>query len=168
MNPRHADNMRCGGSTLVEAVVAIGVLAVVVPVVFGALAESGNSGLASQAETRSAWIIPACLDEIRGSREGRPRYFTPTVAGQQFPPDGEVWALAFAADGTPVGKLPTQQYQQGVRELNGARIRYIASMKSAKLPAGSAPMMRVDISLEYPAVRSSTKRDKLDFHTRIP
>ena len=158
------------GSSLIEAVIAVGVLAVAIPLVFGALAESGKSGFASQAETRSTWIIPACMDEVRASREGRPQYFTSTVTGQTFPPSGEIWVLAFAADGKPIGKLTKGLYESGTRELNGESVRYIAKLSSAAAtaPSGTTPMLRVDISLEYPASQKAAKRGKLDFHTRIP
>ena len=78
------------GVTLVESVIAVGVLAVAVPLVFGALAQAGKSGFSSQAETRSTWMIPACLDEIQASRAGRPQYFTATTSGQPFPPAGDI------------------------------------------------------------------------------
>lgn len=170
MTPQPPAITRRQGSSLIEAVIAIGVLAVAIPLVFGALAESGKSGFASQAETRSTWIIPACMDEVRASREGRPQYFTPTVTGQTFPPSGAVWALAFAADGKPIGKLSKALYESGTRELNGKSVRYIAKLSSAAVtaPSGTTPMLRVDISLEYPASQKAVKRGKLDFHTRIP
>jgi Tfp pilus assembly protein PilV len=69
------------GATLIEAVIAIGVLAVAIPLVYGALAEGGKSGLSSQAETRSTWMIPACIDEIHASRQGRSLYFSATAIG---------------------------------------------------------------------------------------
>jgi type II secretory pathway pseudopilin PulG len=158
------------GATLIEAVIAIGVLAVAIPLVFGALAEGGKSGVSAQAETRSTWIIPACMDEIRASREGRPLFFTPTTAGQTFPPGGDAWALAFSADGKPIGKLSKALYEQGTKELNGKPVRYIAAMSSTTATAkpGTTPMLKVHISLEYPAAAKSSKRNKLDFHTRIP
>jgi type II secretory pathway pseudopilin PulG len=170
MNPTPSNHSCPGGSTLIEAIIAVGVLAVAIPMVFGALAESGKSGLVSQAETRSTWIIPACMDEIRASREGRPQYFTSTVTGQAFPPAGEVWVLAFSADGKPIGPLDKMLYQSGVRELNGKTVRYIAAMSAFEegSRAGVTPMLRVDISLEFPAIGKAERRDKLDFHTRIP
>lgn len=158
------------GVTLIESVIAIGVLAVAIPMVFGALAESGKSGMAAQAETRSTWIIPVCMDEIRASREGLPQYFTATGTGQAFPPAGEVWALAFTADGKPIGRLDKSLYQSGARELDGKAIRYITAMSATveNPQTGTTPMLRVDISLEYPATVKAEKRETLDFHTRIP
>ena len=170
MKPHFCQRSFPRGVSLIEAVIAIGVLAVAIPLVFAALAESGNSGLASQAETRSTWMVPACMDEIRASRDGRPRFFTATTTGQAFPPAGEVWALAFGSDGKPIGKLSKALYEKGVRELDGTSVRCIASVTSSELPAkaGSIPMLQVGIFLEYPAASPQVKRRKIDFHTRIP
>ena len=155
------------GVTLVEAVIAVGVLAVAVPLVFGALAEAGKSGFSSQAETRSTWMVPACMDEIQASRDGRPQYFTATITGQAFPPAGDVWALGFSAEGKPVGKLSKALY---AKELDGKPILYIAVMSAgnATLTSGGQTMLRARISIEYPAAAPVAKRSKLDFHTRIP
>ncbi len=153
------------GATLVEAVIAVGVLAVAVPLVFGAIAEAGKSGFSSAAETRSTWIVPACMEEIRASREGRPLFFNATTPGQPIPPAGEVWSLGFSADGKPVGRLPTAMHEQGAKELNGVPIRYIAVISAQ--PAATA-LLKTRISIEYPASVPEEKRSKLDFHTCIP
>ena len=49
------------GSSLIETVIAMGTLAIAIPLVFGAIAESGKSSMSSEAETRSTWIIPTCM-----------------------------------------------------------------------------------------------------------
>jgi hypothetical protein len=154
----------------VEAVIAVGVLAVAIPIVFGTLAESGKSGLAAQAETRSAWIVPVCMDEIRASRVGRSQYFPPTLTGQTFPSAGEVWALAFTPDGKAIGKLTQSSYDAGVSLMDEKKVGYIAIMSASEVnsPPESKPMLRVDIILEYPAARNALKRKKLNFNTRIP
>ncbi|MCU0749942.1 MAG: hypothetical protein MUF13_10405 [Akkermansiaceae bacterium] len=105
MNISSSTKARRSGATLVEAVIAVGVLAVAIPLVFGTIAESGKSGVSAQAETRSTWMIPVCMQEIQDSRDGKPRYFTATTIGQAFPPAGQVWALAFNQEGRPVGKI---------------------------------------------------------------
>jgi len=170
MNPEYVMCPGRRGSVLMEAIIAVTVLAVAIPMVFGALAESGKSGLAIKAETRSAWIVSACVDEIHASRGGQPQYFTSTEMGQPFPPLGEVWALAFSVDGKPIGKLSKDLYDAGSRELDGKRIAYIAVMSADATTSQSETlqMLRVDIAIEYPAASNATQRAKLDFHTRIP
>lgn len=150
----------------------MGVLAVAIPLVFGSLAESGKSGLSARAETRSTWIIPACVEEIRASRAGWPQYFTASTVGHPFPPAGEVWSLAFSPEGRPLGKISKAFYDTGMREINGQRIGYLTAL-SAIIPApsppdGSVPMLRARISLEYPPGAPAAKREKLNFYTRIP
>ncbi len=165
-----ARTWRDRGSSLIETVIAMGVLAVAIPLVFGALAESGKSGMSSEAETRGVWMVPACMEEIRASREGRPRFFAPTAVNQSFPPDGEVWALAFSPEGKPIGKLAKAVYDKGTGQLNGRALGYIAALSSsaASATSGATPMLRARISIEYPAAAPVGKRRKLDFYTRIP
>jgi len=164
-----------GGSSLIEVVIAIGVMAVAVPLVFGALAESGKSGMSAEAETRSAWMVPICMDEIRASREGRSEYFTPTVTGQVFPPASEVWALAFSPEGKPLGKVSKADYDKGIKEskdLNGVKVKvqYLTVMSSVvpKTQTGPTPMLTAKITVEYPSGAPAARRQKLDFFTRIP
>ena len=149
----------------------MGVLAVAIPLVFAALAESGKSGMSARAETRSTWIIPACLSEIRASRAGRPQYFSATTTGQQIPAGGELWALAFSPEGRPIGKISQALYTRGLRELDGQTIGYIATLSATTaMPAITEPvsLLRARISLEYPPSAPATKRQKLDFFSRIP
>lgn len=158
------------GSSLVESSVAIGVLALAVPLVFGTIAEAGKSGASSDAETRSAWIIPTCLREIEDSRNGRPRYFTSTAIGETFPPDQEVWAIAFSNEGSAVDKVTKTQYEQGIRSLNGKAIGYLAKL-CASTPDDETEnhgTLGLRITLEYPASAPAAKRRTLNFHSRIP
>ena len=170
MKPANSNSHVRRGTTLVEAAIATGVLAVAIPLVCGVLAEAGKSTFASQADSRSTWIIPACIAEIRASRDARSRYLTPTSAGQVFPPPGEIWALAFSADGKLLGIIPAKLYANGTRESDGQPVRFIASMSATPAPSDAAdtPLLPVHISLEFPAAAPANKRRKLDFHTLMP
>lgn len=161
---------RARGSSLIETVIAMGVLAVAIPLVFGALAESGKSGLSSEAETRSTWMVPACMEEIRASREGRPQFFTSTTVGETFPPAGDVWALAFSPEGKPIGRVNQSIYDKGTKEVAGKPVRYLTSLvaKAPTTNSGATPMMSLQLTVEYPASSPAAKRQKLEFYTRIP
>lgn len=158
------------GVTLVESLIAIGVLAVAIPLVFGAIAESGKSGMSAQAETRATWIVPVCMEEIRASREGKPEFFTSSKVGESIPPSGQVWALGFSPDGKPVGKVDKDAYEQGTREMGGQTLLYIASIQTVEssTSSGNKPMFTVRVSVEYPAAAPKEKRQSLHFHSRIP
>jgi hypothetical protein len=158
------------GATLIEAVIAIGVLAVAIPMVFGAMAEGGKSGMSSKAEAHSTWIVPLCMAEIQSSRAGRSRNFPRTLVGEVFPPAGEVWVLGFSAKGQLVGKVAKADYEAGVGKVDGKTIHYLASI-SATVPAvstGATRMLTTKVSLEYPAAAPWEKRQKLNFYSRIP
>lgn len=155
------------GSTLVESSIAMGLLAVAVPLVFGSMAEAGKSGASAEAETRSVWVIPACLDEIKNSRAGKPQYFAATETGQAFPPENEIWALAFSTEGSCMGKISIAQYENGIKEFNGKRISHLAKI-NAKMSQEINGMLELCITLEYPAIAPAGKRRTLDFHSQIP
>lgn len=158
------------GASLLEAVIAIGVLAMAVPLVFGVLSEAGKCELAARAETASIWMVDACLDEIRASRDGCPQYLAPTAIGQAFPPPGEVWALAFSREGQALGSLSKDRYEHGTKDANDKPARYVAALASAMAPAkpGMPPLLRVHISLEYPAATPAVQRHKIDYYTHLP
>ena len=122
------------GASLIETVIAMGVLAVAIPLVFGALAESGKSTQSSEAETRSTWIIPACMEEIHASRSGRSQFFPTTLANEPFPALGDVWALAFSGEGKPVGKIPKADYDKGTRDIHRAQGHDVADGLAIDFP----------------------------------
>lgn len=159
---------RCGFS-LIETAIALAVLVAAVPMVFLALGEAGKSAMASEAESRGTWIVPICLEEIRGSREGRSRWFSSTAMGDSIPPDGELWALAFSASAKVVGVISEESYDAGVTRMDHQTIRYIATMKSTLRDSDFHPGLRiVCITLEYPAAAPIGRREKFEYHTLIP
>jgi hypothetical protein len=163
------------GTSLIEAVLATSVLAVAVPLVFGAFAESGKTGIAAEAETRSIWIVPRCMEEIQASREGKSQFFETTTVGEPIPSAGGVWAIAFSQDGNVIGKLDQGAYQKGLTVLDGKPIRYIAALSASRPEEVSTPaatpaadMLITRVSLEYPASSSAARRQKVDFYSQTP
>jgi type II secretory pathway pseudopilin PulG len=170
MNISRSPDFLNRGISLIEAVIAMSVLAVVIPLVFGALAVSGKSAVSAEAETRSSWVIPICMDELMASRGGFSRYFPHTASQEAFPEKGNVWALGFSPEGKLLGKLDKSIYDKGTITLDGQTIRYIVTLSSTNETTTTrvkSPMW-VKITMEYPAGFPSTRRQKLDFYTHIP
>lgn len=155
---------------MAEVVMALAVLAVAIPLTFTTLAAASRTGVPSSAETRCLSMVPICLDEIQASRNGCPQYFTSTSVGQSFPPEGDLWALAFSGDGRVIGKVNQRLYETGGKMIEGESMRYIATMMAyaSKMQTSDAPIMNVRISIEYPASEPSSQRRKIDFFTRLP
>jgi len=157
-------------ASLIEALLAMGVLAVALPLVFAVLARSGQSAAAAQAETRCGWIIPACLDEIEAAREGNARFLPKLTRGQPFPAADQVLALAFAGDGRTLGCVARKDYLTGIDRLAGEPVRYVVSIHAQPAPdqPNTHAMLNLRLTLECPSAAPLAKRRKLDFHTRIP
>ncbi len=166
--PRYS-NKRNSGSTLIEAVLAICVLAVAIPLTFGAMAEAGKNGASAMAETRSTWMIDACVEEVRAIRSGCSTHFDPIPPGQAFPTVGGLLALGFSNEGKPAAGISKSQYDQGVHIADGQPVRYIATLSTNPPDAADpSPLLKLRITIEYPASAPAGKRRIIDFHSRIP
>ena len=166
------------GASLVEAMIAVGVLAVAIPLVFGALAEAGRSGEQSGTDSRSTAILAECMGCVGRIRAQKPGWFEPAAAGVPFPPSGTVWALAFAEDGHLIGRVEKTDYENGLRELNGQSVRYLATLRATASPATVATgslaaneaviqPLRLAISLEHPATAAASRRKVQVFHSLL-
>lgn len=158
------------GSSLIEVMIAMGVLAVAVPLVLGTMVQTGGSNLSAQAETRSSWIVQSCFEELQYAMRGQSQYLDPLKPGENFGTDTPL-ALGFSAEGGVLGKVNGISYSGGITDLERKPVRYIAVMSGErkKNEAGEETKgLEVKITLEYPAGAPSTKRQKIDFHTRIP
>lgn len=163
---KHATRRR-SGVTLMETVLALGVLAAAVPMVFLTLGESGKGGMDAAVETRAAWVVPRCVGEIQASRAGKSELLAKSDAGKAFPPNGETWALVFAEDGELLGRAKPEEYQNGLRDqLAGKRAVFLASLTS-RVETTAAPL-HATVTIEYPAAAPAVRRMKLPFHTRLP
>jgi hypothetical protein len=172
-----APGRKCGAS-LVEVLLAVGVLAVAMPLVWGAIAESGRSGVDAVCDARSGTILTECFSAIARARAESPGWFEPSPPGHSFPPQGDVWALAFGEDGRVVGRVTKSQYDSGLRRLHGAKVRIIAAVSAEKdmgliSPNGSAPgtppavPLRLTVTVEHPAVAPLPSRVVTEFYSLL-
>lgn len=169
MKSTRENGVRHGGFSLLETVIALGVLAVSVPLVFLALEQGGRSGMASAADTRGGRMVEVCMEEVRASREGRARWFSNAEPGSSIPPDDEFRALAFSNEGRVMGKITVGQWTDGVTRLDGKPVRYLARIDSEPHVSTGLPDMRnLRVTVEDPAAAPEGKRGKSEFHTLVP
>ena len=170
MKTRRPERGLRAGSSLIEVLIAMGVLAVVLPLVFAVLARAGQSCAASQAETRCVAILPFCMNEIEAAQQGNACFLPPLTRGVTIPATGACLALAFTKDGRAIGCVEPKTYRAGVHQLANEPIRFLASFHTE--PAPTRPnipaMLTLRITLEYPAAVPLEMRRHLDFFTCIP
>ncbi len=152
------------GVSLLETVIAVGVIAVAVPLALSAIGGAGVAGVSARAETRAPGIAEWCRIELEAARRGESEELPAITADQAFPAGGEVLALGFDREGGLLGRIESDDYQQGVERIGEADVFYIASLSGR--PDDSGVVVTVDI--EYPAVRPAERRDSVAFHTILP
>lgn len=169
MKASHEKTSGGRGFSLLETVIALGVLAVSTPLAFLALEQGDRSGMASAGDSRSGRMAAVCLEEVRASRDGRAQWWANTRPGDPIPPDGGFWALAFSEDGRVMGTVDAGQWATGVARLDGQRVRYLAGITSEPYEmSGNAEMRNVCIRVEEAATAPEEKRVKIEFHTLVP
>lgn len=132
---------------LLETVLAVAVMAVIVPVAMMAMGEACKGEQEVRAETLGLWAVPACLDEWKAI--GKPR------------------ALALAGDGTVLGPLSELKYGMGLSEVEGRRVAYLCGIEEAVAVVDERGLRKIRLSLEYPAVAPVADRRRIEFHTRM-
>lgn len=151
---------RASGVSLIEAVIAIGVLAVAIPLAFAAIVKAGEVGGNARAETRAPLIAEFVRTELELARRGESEVFERVEPDQPM----AVKALGFAPDGNYLGTLEGADYSGGRRKLDDKEIGFIVAVSGEPEDRG----LLVTVKVEHPAVRSSTDRSAVAFHTLLP
>ena len=157
------------GVSLVETMVAIGVLAVVGPLAVAALLKSSEGGASARAETRSPAIVERCLSELKTARDGTSEFLPKLQPGMSFGMDG-VLCLAFSGDGTLLGSVGEGGYNKGNGKVSNQDAVYLAVLEGEleNQRSGYPPLLTVNIRVEYPAIAPKDKRNRMQFHTKLP
>jgi hypothetical protein len=157
------------GVSLVETMVAIGVLALVGPLAVAALLKSGEGGAAARAETRSAVIVEQCLAELKNARSGGSQHLPALQPGMAFG-GNEVLCLAFGRDGSLIGRVSGAEYDAGHGRSGNQDVSYLARLEGSldSQRTGYPPLLTVTLSIEYPAVAPGDRRRRMEFHTKLP
>jgi hypothetical protein len=157
------------GVSLVEAMVSIGVLAIVSPLALAALLRAGEGGNASRAETRAPVIVESCMEELEIARKGMSEHLPTLQQGQEFG-GTDVICLAFRGDGTLLGKVDAGAYDSGAGKVAGGDAVFLARLygEADESRIGFPAMLNIGITIEHPAVAPANKRRAMEFHTKLP
>ncbi len=131
-----------------EAVLAVAVLAAVLPWVMLAVAQSLDTGAEVRVEQVAMRVVPACLDEwSRGDR-------LPSV-------------YAIGMEGQVLGVVDPDSDARGVAEWNGRRLLALCRVgfSGELVRPGAGSLQRVSVGLDYPACAAARHRRHLVFHT---
>lgn len=155
------------GMTLAEVVIAIGVVAFVIPIILMATGSANGSRLGAEADTRSAWlarevqreIISAWAEPALTSVMGAALTF-PVFASEAAPEilaydsEGTFLAKGTAQDLTAPSKIPRAAYLVAVHGV---------AHRPPNLAAGSNSLSLLTIRILHPAKAAPTKRSDLRY-----
>ncbi|MBB5349902.1 Tfp pilus assembly protein FimT [Haloferula luteola] len=153
------------GVSLVETVVAVAVLAVAIPLSLAAMTKAGDETRVARAETRAPAIAEYVKMELEQARSG-----TSAVYGKldEFPVLSEgsgAKPLGFSRDGSLIGPLGDDEYENGVRPTAGQEEVYFVALATTRTTERGT---LVTVKIAHPAIRAAKKRKEVSFHTLLP
>ena len=155
------------GMSLMEVVIAIGIVAFVIPLLLTMTASSGDSIRSSEADTRSAWLARKAQREVlsKWAEPERESVITDSLAFPAFSSEAEPLILAFDAAGEFISKGTAQDLSasSGI-----PRASYLVSLYAeAYTPPGataSASLSMLRIRVLHPAKSAPAKRSQYRYN----
>jgi type II secretory pathway pseudopilin PulG len=159
------------GLTLMEAVVALGVIAVAVPLILGATSVSARTRTNAETDTRSAWLARTVQKELTDSWRDLPTPMFPTKP--PFPTVGTVTApevLLFDRDSNYLGRGSSSDYTDGTRNDKAVYLvsLYATGQAPANLNTSDNSLSRVQITVAHYARAPLGKRNTFSYIILIP
>lgn len=159
------------GLTLMEAVVAIGVVAVAVPLILAATSVSAKTRMAAENETRASWIAQQVFRQLTESWQNlkspafpiKPNF--PTFQSATAP-----MILLYNSDGALLGQGTALDFEKGSSNPQSVYLVsvYGIGQKASNLQSGDENLSRVTISVENSARAPKAKRSASYFTLLIP
>lgn len=159
------------GLTLMEAVVALGVIAVAVPLILSATAVSTRTRMNAETDTRSAWLARTVQQELTSAWRDLPSALfpvKPTFPNLGSPTAPEV--LLFDADGQFLARGTADDFLNGVRNNRAVYLVSLHAQKQnpANLTSNEDLLSRVQITIAHPAQGPRPKRVSSTYTVLIP
>lgn len=152
------------GFSLMEVVIAVGVLAVAIPVVMAMLVTGNRSSRVATDETQAALIVRSVMQEVRSARDGRGALVEGTLPWPDFPSGGQRLVFSVDQEGRLAEQLEAGDYAAGVRD---GEVKYLVSVAGALHPLEGQPdldvLSKVVVSVEGPPAAKPEDRRKFEY-----
>ena len=158
------------GLTLMETVIAVGVIAVAVPLILAATSGGVQSRLQAEADTRAAWIAKAVRRDLLDAWAGLPGPW-PSGITPSFPAFGSNSSPLVLLYNSEGAFLETGSPTDLTQRASNPAARYVIALHGtpampSALPSGStsaAPLSLIHLRIHHPANSPGSKRQILDF-----
>lgn len=163
--------LRHRGLTLMEAVVALGVIAVAVPLVLSATAVSTRTRIHAETDTRSAWLARTVQRELTDAWRTLPSVmFTPAPSFPNFASATEPEVLLFDAEGRFLVRGTSNDYLNGSRNASAVYMVSVHSQRQspANITTTENLLARVQITVAHNAKAPLPKRMPCSYTVLIP
>lgn len=152
------------GFSLIEVVLALGVIAFALVGIMGLFPVAMKSAQESQRETRATLIAQQIFSDLRVSA-GTNRFVisgptASTTNGLSLSSDGNLY-LAFGTNGSPLASVTSSDFTNSYPDLAAS---FLANI-SVDTNTGTSNLSRVQTTIETPAAAPSTSRAKYTFVT---
>lgn len=162
------------GMTLLETIIAIGVIAVAIPLVLAATTAGMADRMNAEADTRSAWLAKNVEEQISAIwATPRRDTYLPTALNLNYPAFGterDPIVFIFDSDLKFIAQGNSSDFQNGARDQSA---RYLATVYSiAQVPANfstnSPELSRLFIKIQHPAKAPEKNRQTLQYSVLMP
>ena len=157
--------------TLMEAVIALGIIAFAVPLVLSATAVSTRTRINAETDTRSAWLARTVQRELTDSWRALPSaMFTPAPAFPTFASATAPEVLLFDAEGRFLTRGNSNDYTNGSRNGNAVYLVSVHSQRHspANITTTENLLARVQITVAHNAKAPLAKRVPCSYTVLIP
>jgi type II secretory pathway pseudopilin PulG len=173
MNLHHhrTSRHRHRGLTLMEAVIALGIIAVAVPLVLSATAVSSRTRINAETDTRSAWLARTVQRELTDAWRTLPSaMFTPAPTFPNFASATAPEVLLFDAEGRFLARGNGNDYTNGSRNPNAVYLVSVHSQRQnpANITTNENLLARVQITVAHNAKSPLAKRIPCSYTVLIP
>ncbi len=160
--------------TLLETVIAIGVIAVAVPLVLAATGASMADRMNAEADTKSAWLAKNVEDQVAAIWATPRRYtYLPQSLTLDYPSLGtetDPVILLYDSDMNFVAEGAAQDFAKGSQK---STARYLVAIHSTpqvptNLSTTSPELARLFVRVEYPAKAPEKKRISSKYSVLMP